>query len=442
LAFISDQQAAVGLVEDALETMEHYLVLKAVEHPKSRDEALAKIAGVLIEAGQLEEAETIANAIKDEQWKAWVWGYLAVELEAFGQKEKAEEMLKRAVKAAITAQESLERDFRVLQGVWDVLGWALELGWGEAIDIALSEAAALGRSKSLDWVKESLVRLMAEKGLTEKALELAQSIVDPELQAWALVDVAEVIEKTGDKRWAKELFDRVCQISEQNRNSSLLRAVVKAKVRLGEWEEIAKRLEGIDWTMFITNEIDRIEFEAMLGELMQEAIRQGKLSWVREILRECRDVRLKPYALIEFVRALAKLGEEEMARKEFEKAKEWMMKLKDEKERNVALANLVSVIAPLDWVEEIETLLEAIKGEEERKSALELLIHNCKKLEVAEIFAQRLNDYRAWCLVGQRYVEAGQKEKALSAFRKVLQLADRRSVTWVATEMIEAGFFE
>ncbi len=105
LAFISEQQAEAGLVEDAVETMERYLVLKAVEHPKSRDEALAKVGKVLIEAGQLEEAETISNDIKDERWKAWVFGYLAVEHKALGQREKAEEALRQAVKSAIMAQE-------------------------------------------------------------------------------------------------------------------------------------------------------------------------------------------------------------------------------------------------------------------------------------------------------------------------------------------------
>lgn len=180
----------------------------------------------------------------------------------------------------------------------------------------------------------------------------------------------------------------------------------------------------------------------MMESLTHEAVRQGKLSWVREVLRKCQDVKLKPYALIGFVRALAKAGEEEVARKEFEVVKKWVMRAKDEGERNTALTNLVEAIAPLDRVEEIEALLEAINDEEERKSALELAIQNCKKPEVAEIFAQRFNNPYAWCLVGRRYVEAGQKEKALSAFRKALQVGGRQWVTIVAKNMIEAGFFD
>ena len=230
LVIISKQQAEVGLVEDAVETMERYLVLKAVEYPKSRDEALAKVAEVLIEAGQLEETEIIANAIKDDRWKAWVWGYLAVEFEKFGQSKKAEEALRQVVKSAIMAQEmdTIVSEFQ------RIFGSALDLGWNEAIDITLSEIAASGEAKFLDRVKRFSVKLMADRGLTEKAFELAQSIIDPELRAWALVSVAKAFGKAGDKKRAKELLEQAWQISEQCRKSWLLCTVIEALAHLGE----------------------------------------------------------------------------------------------------------------------------------------------------------------------------------------------------------------
>jgi tetratricopeptide (TPR) repeat protein len=218
------------LVEEAVETMERYLVLEAVKHPKSRERALAKVAEVLIEAGQLEEAETIANAIKDDRWKAWVWGYLAVEFEKFGQSKKAEEALRQVVKSAIMAQEmdTIGSEFQ------RIFGSALDLGWNEAIDITLSEIAASGEAKFLDRVKRFSVKLMADRGLTEKAFELAQSIIDPELRAWALVSVAKAFGKAGDKKRAKELLEQAWQISEQCRKSWLLCTVIEALAHLGE----------------------------------------------------------------------------------------------------------------------------------------------------------------------------------------------------------------
>lgn len=217
------------MVEEAVETMERYLVLEAVKHPKSRERALAKVAEVLIEAGQLEEAETIVNAIKDERQKAWVLERLAIKFETLGQRGKAEEALRWAVKSAIMAQE--------VDAVVDEFLFcsALDLGWSEAIDIALSEVAASGKAKFLDEVKEFVVReLMADRGLTEKAFELAQSIIDPELRAWALVSVAKAFGKAGDKKRAKELLEQAWQISEQCRKSWLLCTVIEALAHLGE----------------------------------------------------------------------------------------------------------------------------------------------------------------------------------------------------------------
>jgi len=431
LAFISEQQVEAGLVEDAVETMERYLTLKAVEHPKSRDEALAKIAEVLIEARQLEEAEIIANNIKDERWKAWALGHLAVKFEALRQREKAKEALKRAVKSAIMAKE---RDAVVIE-IQHVFGTALDLGWGEAIDIALSEIAASGEVEFLDRIKRFSTELMADKGLTEKALELAQSIVDPELRAWALVAVAKVIGKAGDKKRAKELFEWAWQISEQSRYSCCLQCeAIKNFAQLGDWEKAMARLEKIKGCIY--------DYNWATEFLVEEAVKQDMLDLARKVLskREGDECYVEVWA--KFVEALAKTGKEEAARTEFEAARKWAMTLKDRKSRNEALKELMGTIALLGWVEEIDALLEAIDDEEAQKSALELAIRNSKKPDVAEIFAQRLDDYHAWCFVGQKYAEAGQREKASSAFTKALKLADGERVIRVATEMIKAGFFD
>jgi tetratricopeptide (TPR) repeat protein len=432
LAFISEQQAEVGLVEEAVETMERYLVLEAVEHSKNRCEALARVAEVLVEAGQIEDAETIANAVKDEEWKAWVLGRLAVEFETLGQRRKAEEALRRAVKAAIMSQE---RDAVVNELLFRS---ALDLGWSEAIDIALSEVTTSVKAKFLragflDEVKRLFVEFMADRGLTEKAFELAQSIVDPELQAWALVAVAKAIGKAGDKKRAEELLEWAWQIGEQSHYSCCLQCkVIKIFAQLGDWEKAMARLEKIrrctydcDWAT----------------EFLEEAVKQDRLDLARKVLGKRKE---DEYVEVwtKFIEALAETGNEEVAKTEFEAAKKWAIRLKDRETRNKALEGLVVISARLSWVEEIEDLLEAIDDEEARKSALELAIQNCKKPEAAEYFAQRLNDPDAWCLVGEMCVETGQKEKALSAFRKALQLADRQSVTKVAEKMIEAGFFD
>jgi len=432
LAFISEQQAEVRLVEEAVETMERYLVLEAVEHSKNRCEALARVAEVLIEAGQIEDAETIANSVKDEEWKAWVLRRLAVEFEALGQRGKAEEALRRAVEAAIMAQE---RDVVVNELLFRS---ALDLGWSEAIDIALSEVTTSVKAKFLragflDEVKRLFVEFMADRGLTEKAFELAQSIVDPELQAWALVAVAKAIGKAGDKKRAEELLEWAWQIGEQSHYSCCLQCeVIKIFAQLGDWEKAMARLEKIrrctydcDWAT----------------EFLEEAVKQDRLDLAWKVLGKRKE---DEYVEVwtKFIEALAETGNEEVAKTEFEAAKKWAIRLKDRETRNKALEGLVVISARLSWMEETEALLEAIDDEEARKSALELAIQNCKKPEVAEYFAQRLNDPDAWCLVGEMCVETGQKEKALSAFRKALQLADRQSVTEVATMMIEAGFFD
>ena len=417
------------MVEEAVETMERYLVLEAVKHPKSRERALAKVAEVLIEAGQLEEAETIANAIKDERQKAWVWGYLAVEFEKFGQSKKAEEALRQVVKSAIMAQE-MDTIGSEFQRIFDS---ALDLGWNEAIDITLSEIAASGEAKFLDRVKRFSVELMADRGLTEKAFELAQSIVDPELRAWALVAVAKAFGKAGDKKRAKELLEWAWQISGRSHYPCCLQCeAIKIFAQLGDWEKAMARLEKIRGCAY--------DYDWATEFLVEEAVKQDRLDLARKVLGK-REENEYVEVWAKFVEALAKTGKEEVAKTEFEAAKKWAMSLKNREARNEALEKLLEMSASLSWLEEIEVIIEAM-DERAQKSALEVVLYNCKKPEVAEIFAQRLNNPYAWCLVGERYVEAGQKEKALSAFRKALQLADRRSVTVVAIGMIKAGFFE
>jgi tetratricopeptide (TPR) repeat protein len=385
------------------------------------------VAEVLIEAGQIEDAETIANAVKDEEWRAWVLGRLAVEFETLGQRRKAEEALRRAVKAAIMSQE---RDAVVNELLFRS---ALDLGWSEAIDIALSEVTTSVKAKFLragflDEVKKLFVEFMADSGMTEKAFELAQSIADPELQAWALVAVAKAIGKAGDKKRAEELLDWAWQIGEQSHYSCCLQCkVIKIFAQLGDWEKAMARLEKIRGCTYDY-------------DLVEEAVKQDRLDLARKVLGKRKE---DEYVEVwtKFIETLVKTGNEEVAKTEFEAAKKWAIRLKDRETRNEALKELVEMSARLSWVEEIEDLLEAIDDEEARKSALKLAIQNCKKPEVAEYFAQRLNDPDAWCLVGEMCVETGQKEKALSAFRKALQLADRQSVTEVAEKMIEAGFF-
>jgi len=431
LAFISEQQAEVGLVEEAVETMERYLVLEAVEHSKNRCEALARVAEVLIEAGQIEDAETIANAVKDEEWKAWVLRRLAVEFEALGQRGKAEEALRRAVKAAIMSQE---RDAVVNELLFRS---ALDLGWSEAIDIALSEVTTSVKAKFLragflDEVKRLFVEFMADRGLTEKAFELAQSIVDPELQAWALVAVAKAIGKAGDKKRAEELLEWAWQIGEQSHYSCCLHCeVIKIFAQLGDWEKSMARLEKIRGCTY--------DYDWATKFLVEEAVKQDRLDLVRKVLGKRKEDEYEVWS--KFIETLVKTGNEEVAKTEFEAAKKWAIRLNDRETRNEALKELLEISARLSWMEETEALLEAI-DEEARKSALELAIQNCKKPEMAEYFAQRLNDPDAWCLVGEMCVETGQKEKALSAFMKALQLADRQSVAEVAEKMIEAGFFD
>ncbi len=276
---------------------------------------------------------------------------------------------------------------------------------------------------------------MADKGLTEKAFELAQSIVDSEIRARALIEVAEVIEKTGDKKRAEELLEWAWQISEQSHYPCCLQCkVIKNFAQLGDWEKAMARLEKIRRCAYDYNWATKF--------LVEEAVKQDMLDLARKVLskRERDECYVEVWA--KFIEALAKTSKEEAARTEFEVARKWAMTLKDREARNEALEELMGTIALLGWVEEIDALLEAIDDEEARKSALELAILNCEKPEVAEIFAQRLNNPYAWCFVGKGYAEAGQKEKALSAFRKALQLADRQSVTKVAAEMVEAGFFD
>lgn len=171
--------------------------------------------------------------------------------------------------------------------------------------------------------------------------------------------------------------------------------------------------------------------------LVEEAVKQDMLDLARKVLskREGDERYVEVWA--KFIEALAKTGKEEAARTEFEAARKWAMTLKDRKSRNEALKELMGIIALLGWFEEIDALLEAIDDEEAQKSALELAIRNSKKPDVAEIFAQRLDDYHAWCFVGQKYAEAGQREKASSAFTKALKLADGERVIRVATEMIK-----
>jgi tetratricopeptide (TPR) repeat protein len=313
------------------------------------------------------------------------------------------------------------------------------LGWSEAIDIALSEVTTSVKAKFLragflDEVKRLFVEFMADRGLTEKAFELAQSIVDPELQAWALVAVAKAIGKAGDKKRAEELLEWAWQIGEQSHYSCCLQCeVIKIFAQLGDWEKAMARLEKIRGCTY--------DYDWATKFLVEEAVKQDRLDLARKVLGKRKE---DEYVEVwtKFIEALAETGNEEVAKTEFEAAKKWAIRLKDRETRNKALEGLVVISARLSWVEEIEDLLEAIDDEEARKSALELAIWNCEKPEAAEYFAQRLNDPDAWCLVGEMCVETGQKEKALSAFRKALQLADRQSVTKVAEKMIKAGFFD
>jgi tetratricopeptide (TPR) repeat protein len=241
------------------------------------------------------------------------------------------------------------------------------------------------------------------------------------------VAVAKAIGKAGDKKRAEELLEWAWQIGEQSHYSCYLQCeVIKIFAQLGDWEKAMARLEKIRGCTY---------------DLVEEAVKQDRLDLARKVLGKRKE---DEYVEVwtKFIEALAETGNEEVAKTEFEAAKKWAIRLKDREIRNEALKELVEMSARLSWMEETEALLEAIDDEEARKSALELAIQNCKKPEVAEYFAQRLNDPDAWCLVGEMCVETGQKEKALSAFRKALQLADRQSVTEVATMMIEAGFFD
>jgi tetratricopeptide (TPR) repeat protein len=247
------------------------------------------------------------------------------------------------------------------------------------------------------------------------------------------VAVAKAIGKAGDKKRAEELLEWAWQIGEQSHYSCCLQCkVIKIFAQLGDWEKATTKLEKIRGCTY--------DYDWAIEFLVEEAVKQDRLDLARKVLGKRKENEYEVWT--KFIETLVKTGNEEVAKTEFEAAKKWAIRLKDRETRNEALKEFVEMSARLSWVEEIEDLLEAIDDEEARKSALSHVIYNCEKPEVAEIFAQQLNDPFHWCFIGQRYAEVRQKEKAETAFKRALQLADRQSVTEVAEKMIEAGFFD
>jgi tetratricopeptide (TPR) repeat protein len=279
----------------------------------------------------------------------------------------------------------------------NIFARALEVGWQEAIDILLSEIASVCPS-FLNEAKKIAARVMSEGGQLSKALEIARSITNPENRAGALIAVTRALVKAGEKEQAREIIEEVWSLSGQAPTSvhCIRCEVVKALAELSEWEIAMQRLESIRSSWYDWKEA--IEF------LATEAARQGRVDLAKQIAGRFRKVDLKAHIWADLVAAFVYAGNEEEAKKAFERAKKLAMQ---SHERNEALTYLASVVANLNWIEEAKSLLEAI-GEDERQEAISEIVRELifqSKPELAEIFAAESNDARIWTEIGWEWSE-------------------------------------
>ncbi len=415
---IAVAQAEVGLMEEALVTAEEALAFWQKERQSARWIALRMIAEILAKQGQMENAELVVKAIKNAWEKVQALKELAFAYMSLGQKEKAEVALRQIVGL-------IHDDDRWLRFLKAIFSQALKTGWHEATDIVLSEFASVHPSL-FDEFKGIASKIAAEEGQLGKALEIAQSITDPDERAWALIAVARAFMKAGEKEQARQIVEEVW-LSEQMREVASFRCeVVKLLAQLGEWETGMQRLEsirGYDW-------ISAVEF------LAKEAARQGNVALAAQIASKLQQTDLKAEIWTDLVKVFAETGNEAEARKAFEKAKKLAM---ESDERNEKLTYLASAVAELGWIEEARGLIEAI--EDERGIGIvasSLALRN--KPELAEIFAAESDRASAWVRVGEAWAKIGQMEKAKSAFERAVSLAKGNELEKVAGSMIMVGF--
>jgi len=422
---IAVAQAEVGLMEEALVTAEEALAFWQKERQSARWIALRMIAKILAKQGQVENAELVVKAVKNAWEKAQALKELAFAYMSLGQKEKAEVALRQIVglAEAMIGDGACPYDRGEFFGA--IFSQALKTGWHEATDIVLSEFASVHLSL-FDEFKGIASKIAAEEGQLGKALEIAQSITDPDERAWALIAVARAFMKAGEKEQARQIVEEVW-LSEQVREVASFRCeVVKLLAQLGEWETVMQRLESISDYFWLS----AVKF------LAKEAARQGNVALAAQIASKLQQTDLKAEIWTDLVEVFAETGNEAEARKAFEKAKKLAM---ESDERDEKLTYLASAVAELGWIEEARGLIEAI--EDERGIGIvasSLALRN--KPELAEIFAAESDRASAWVWVGEAWAKIGQMGKAKSAFERAVSLAKGNELEKIAGSMIMVGF--
>lgn len=427
-------QLQIGLIYKALITIEKALNLKQKERQEARWEALRMIVEFLVEYGQLENAEAIAQIIKNSWKKLQALEKLILVFLQIGQQEKIKSILKQIANLSEVIINEGACTYDRQEFFESIFVHILEMGQQEAVDIVLSEVA-LACPNFLNEVKEIAARVMSEKGQMGKAFEIARSITNPENRAWALIAVARALAKAGEKGWAKEIIEEVWSLSGQAPISvhCIRCEVVKELAELSEWEVAMQRLESVksswyDW-------MDAVKF------LAKEAARQGKVTLAKQIVEEFCGEELKIDVWTDLIEAFKNTGNEEETKKAFEIARKLAMQSYN---RDDALAHLALIVATLGWIEEAKSLLEVVE-EDRRQEVISnivnvLIIQN--KPELAEIFAAESNDAYVWMLIGEGWGEMKQMEKAKSAFEKAMNLAKQSEFEEIAKIMIVVGFID
>ena len=413
---------------DALSLVIAWSLLYATERTFATNVPVEALEAMVI-LRQFERALDYAALITEPKQQFEAYRRIGWHLYEQGKKEKAKEILHRALEATKKILDE-ENRIKALIAVADTIAQIGDEGraretLGRALKIAEKIGDPIWRAPALVAVAGAFTQVGDEehaRGALHSALEAAEKIDLANYHAKALADVAGALALVGDEEHAKDGLDRALKTAKKVRSANdrteALTAVAKALAQVGNYEHVLKTAKKIRSANARAKALTDVA--KALAQVGDEEHAKNALDSALKTAKKIRSANARAKALTDVAKALAQVGDEEHAKNALDSALKTAKKIDDAFWRAPALAAVAGAFTQ-------------VGDEEHAREALDRTLETAQKTD---------NDYaraEALTAVAAALAQVGDEEHTKETLHRTLRAAKKIDDDDARTEALTAA---
>lgn len=388
--------------------------VQAIQDPDRRARALAALAEMTAEAGDLTRAAELAASIVDPDEQARALAILAKAAADAGDLAQSATLAERAERAARTVTDPGQRA-QTLATLAGAAAKAGDLVRAEAVVQAITDPDRQARTLAVLAVMVAAGDPHLAKALADRAEATAQSITSLSQRARALAALAGAAAKAGEPDRVNRLVERGAEAASRVIASPSQRALILATLA-----ETAARAGSLTQAMAMAMEITEASPRGQaLTVVAEAAARAGEQDQAEAAVQAITDAFGQAKALALMATAAASAGDPAWAKALAARADETAQSITAEYQLEIALRVLAEAAAGTGDLDRAEAIAERITDPAQRRRLMAVLAQEAAlagDLDRAETLARAITDpdeqAQVMAVVLQEAVRAGEQGRA------------------------------